>query len=86
MKFAILKKVVCILTVLLSFLFVNKALRLINLKARAAMNAKMSLFVICVEAIIYLLLYNLHDCTFNNHVSNTFSSSRKTQTKNFNSN
>ena len=21
-------------------------------------------FVICVEAIIYLLLYNLHDCTF----------------------
>ena len=28
------------------------------------MNAKISLFVICVEAIIYLLLYNLHDCTF----------------------
>ena len=24
----------------------------------------MSLFVICVETIIYLLLYNLHDCTF----------------------
>ena len=22
-------------------------------------------FVICVEAIIYLLSYNLHDCTFN---------------------
>ena len=28
------------------------------------MNAKISVFVICVEAIIYLLLYNLHDCTF----------------------
>ena len=25
---------------------------------------KTSVFVICVEAIIYLLLYNLHDCTF----------------------
>ena len=86
MKFAILKKVAYILTVLLSFLFINKTLRLINLKTRAAMNAKMSLFVICVEAIIYLLLYNLHDCTFNNHVNNTVSSSRKTQTKNFNSN
>ena len=29
------------------------------------MDAKISVFVICVEAIIYLLLYNLHDCTFN---------------------
>ena len=29
------------------------------------MNAKMSVFVIFVEAIIYLLLYNLYDCTFN---------------------
>ena len=35
------------------------------LKARTAMNAKTSLFVICIEAIIYLLLYNLYDCTFN---------------------
>ena len=25
---------------------------------------KYSLFVICVETIIYLLFYNLHDCTF----------------------
>ena len=32
------------------------------------MNAKTSAFVICVEAIIYLLLYNLHDCTFNMRV------------------
>ena len=28
------------------------------------MNAKISMFVICLEEIIYLLLYNLHDCTF----------------------
>ena len=28
------------------------------------MNAKSSVFVICVEAIIFLLLYDLHDCTF----------------------
>ena len=27
------------------------------------MNAKISVFFICVEAIIYLLLCNLHDCT-----------------------
>ena len=31
------------------------------------MNAKISVFVVCVAAIIYLLLYNLHDCTFNMH-------------------
>ena len=31
------------------------------------MNAKISVFLICVKAIIYLLLYNLHDCTFNYH-------------------
>ena len=30
------------------------------------MNAKISAFVIFVEGIIYLLLYNLHDCTFKN--------------------
>ena len=28
------------------------------------MNAKISVFFICVEAIIYLPLYNLHDCNF----------------------
>ena len=28
------------------------------------MNAIISAFVICVDAIIHLLLYNLHDCTF----------------------
>ena len=45
-------------------LFINKTLRLNDLKTRTAMNAKISLFVICVEVIIYLLR-NLHDCTFN---------------------
>ena len=29
------------------------------------MNAKISVFVSCIEAIIYFLLYNLHDCNFN---------------------
>ena len=28
------------------------------------MNVKISVFVTCVEGIIYLLLCNLHDCTF----------------------
>ena len=30
------------------------------------MDVKYSVFLICVETIMYLLLYNLHDCTFNN--------------------
>ena len=29
------------------------------------MNAKILVLVICVDAITYLLLYNLHDCFFN---------------------
>ena len=33
------------------------------------MNVKVSVFVICDEAIVYLLLYNLHDCTFKNFIS-----------------
>ena len=33
------------------------------------MNVKTSVFVICVEAIIYFLLYKLHDCTFKLHQS-----------------
>ena len=48
----------------------NKTLRLNNLKTRTATNAKISVFFICVEAIIYLLLYNLHECTFNHGISN----------------
>ena len=48
----------------MSFLFINKILRLNNLKTRIARDPKISVFIICVEAIIYLLLYNLYDCTF----------------------
>ena len=47
------------------FLFINKTLRLNNIKARTAMNANISVFVICTEVIIYLLLLNLHGCNFN---------------------
>ena len=47
------------------FLFINKTSPLINLKTSTAMNAKISVFVICVEAIMNLLLYNFHDWTFN---------------------
>ena len=35
-----------------------------NLKIRTSMNAKISVFVVCAKAILYLLWYNLHDCTF----------------------
>ena len=45
-------------------MFIKKTLRFSNLKTRAAMNTKISLFICCVEPIIYLLLFNLHDCTF----------------------
>ena len=49
----------------MSFLFINKTLPLNNLKTRTAMNANISVFFICVEATIYLLLHDLHDWTFN---------------------
>ena len=45
------------------FCLENKHLRLNRLKTTAAMNARISVFVICVEAIIYFLLHNLHDCS-----------------------
>ena len=44
---------------------IAQTLRLNNLKTRTAMNVKISVFVIFIEEIIYFLLYNLHDCTFN---------------------
>ena len=34
------------------------------------MNAKTSVFLICVKVIIHLLLYDLHDCTFKDHQEN----------------
>ena len=49
----------------MSFLFINKTVQLHNLKTRIVMNAKVSVFVICIEEIIFLSLYNLHGCTFN---------------------
>ena len=65
MKFAIFTKSSLLFNSLYCFfLFINKTLRLDNLKTKTAMNAKVLVFVICVEAIKYLLLYNLHDCTF----------------------
>ena len=36
------------------------------------MNVKISVFVICVEAIIYLLLHNTHDCTFNSKLNSWY--------------
>ena len=48
----------------MSFLLIKKNLGLNNLKTRAAANAKTSVVLCCVETIMHLLLYNLHDCTF----------------------
>ena len=47
-----------------SFLFIDKTLRLNNLKTRTAMNANILEFI-SVEVIIHLVLHNLHDCAFN---------------------
>ena len=38
------------------------------------MNAKISMFVNYVEAILYFSLYNLHDCTFKHLWSHMFQS------------
>ena len=59
------------------FLFINKTIRLSNLKTRTAINAKMLGFVICVEAIVYLLLDILHDCTFKSKSVMSWSSRKK---------
>ena len=42
----------------------KKTLRINSLKTRTVMIAKISVFVIYVEAIIYTLLHNLHDHIF----------------------
>ena len=57
MKFAIFKKLVYFLTV-------SIVLWLNMLKTKTAINTKISMFAICVELNIYLLLYNSHDHTF----------------------
>ena len=64
MKIAIFLKSTTFKQFLLYFLSINKTSQFNDLKTRAAMDAKISVFVIYVEAIIYLLLYNLHDCIF----------------------
>ena len=48
----------------MSYLFVNKTSWFNKLKTTTALNGKISVFVICAKAIIYLSLYNLRDCTF----------------------
>ena len=57
------KKVVYFLTVSLvfPFLFINKTLRLSNLKTGTAINTKLSVFI---NDHIVVILYNLHDCIF----------------------
>ena len=57
------------LAVSIVFVVYKQNLTAHNLKNRTAVNVKISVFVICVEAITYLLLYNSHDCTFNKSVS-----------------
>ena len=69
MKLAILPtsylpKVAYFLMISTIFYVYKKNLQLNTSKTKTAMNAKISIFVICVESIIYLLLHNLHDCTF----------------------
>ena len=61
------KKVAYCWQFLLSFLVINKTLRFNNLKTRTVMNEKISVFVICVQVIIYLLLYNFCNCTFKSY-------------------
>ena len=59
------EKIAFFLTVtIVFFVFININLQLDNLKSRTAMYEKISVFVICVVVILYLILYNLHDCTF----------------------
>ena len=65
MKFAtFLKKVTYFLTASIVFSAYKQTLRLNKFKTITTMNTNFSVFVICVDAIICLLIYNLHDCTF----------------------
>ena len=41
------------------------------------------MFVICIEVIIYLLLYNLHDRTFNDHYVSIVKNSYKEKSRNY---
>ena len=72
MKFAIFLKSSLLFNSFYRILFINKTLWLNNLKTRTTVNTKISVFVICVEAIIYLLLRNLHGCSFKGLAINPF--------------
>ena len=63
MKIGIFKKETYFWTVSIVFSVYKQNFMLNNVKTRTVMNATISVFVICVKAIIYFL-YNLHDCTF----------------------
>ena len=65
MSFVIFLKCSLLFNSFCVFLFGRKTLRLNNLKTGTAMNAKTSVLVISVETFIYLLFYDLHDCTCN---------------------
>ena len=41
---------------------IEKAIIIMASKTRTTINVRVSVFIICAETIIYLLLYNLHDC------------------------
>ena len=68
MKFAILLKSSLLFQFLLSFLIGDGSLRLSGFRAGMAMGAEISVFDICVEAIIYLFLHNMHDSTGNFYI------------------
>ena len=51
----------------------NVTVQFFSVKTRTAMNMVISVLVICVETVIYLLLYKLHDCTFNGNKQLEFS-------------
>ena len=59
-KFTIFLKISLPFNSFYCLLFIRKTLWLNNLKARTVMDA------IFAEAIIYLVLYDLHDCTYKN--------------------
>ena len=66
MKFAIFLKISLVSIVF--FYLQTKIDALIISITRTAMNAKIPMFAICVETIIYFLLNDLHDCTFNGYL------------------
>ena len=53
-------------------MFVNKAFMAQWLGKKKILYANFLLYVSYIEAIIYLLLHNLRDCTFNNHLNYYF--------------